>query len=136
LVDILKQSYLDLTVFVGRAKSDVLLNNMCEVFNAKVLEGRDKPIISALEYIREYLMKRVANVLMAIDKWNGPLTPTATKLLDAIKKEAKDYTVLWNGEIYQVSGPWSDQCVVNVVDKSCSCRRWELTGFLANMLWL
>ncbi|GJX37907.1 mutator type transposase [Tanacetum coccineum] len=41
-----------------RAKSDVLLNNMCEVFNGKLVGGRDKPIISTLEFAREYLMKR------------------------------------------------------------------------------
>ncbi|GJZ41046.1 mutator type transposase [Tanacetum coccineum] len=44
--------------FSVRAKSDVLLNNMCEVFNGKLVGGRDKPIISTLEFAREYLMKR------------------------------------------------------------------------------
>ncbi|KAJ9543460.1 hypothetical protein OSB04_023167 [Centaurea solstitialis] len=44
--------------FTGRAKCDVLLNNMCEVFNKQLVDGRDKPIITALEYIREYLMRR------------------------------------------------------------------------------
>ncbi|KAK1424729.1 hypothetical protein QVD17_20067 [Tagetes erecta] len=29
---------------------------------------------------------------------------------------------------YQVSGPWLDQCVVDVQTKTCSCRKWELTG--------
>ncbi|KAI3744887.1 hypothetical protein L1987_57983 [Smallanthus sonchifolius] len=87
--------------FSDRSKSDVLLNNMCEVFNAKLVEGRDKPIISALEYVREHMMKRIANVSMVIDKCKGPLTPTATKMLEAIKKDAEDYTVMWNGEVYQ-----------------------------------
>lgn len=32
-----------------------------------------------------------------------------------------------NGK-YQVSGPWMDQCTVDVVQKTCSCRKWELTG--------
>ncbi|GKE44799.1 mutator type transposase [Tanacetum coccineum] len=30
--------------------------------------------------------------------------------------------------LYQVSGPWNDQVVVNVVARTCTCRRWELTG--------
>lgn len=35
----------------------------------------------------------------------------------------------WNGEEhYQVSGPHGDQCVVNMREKSCTCRRWEITG--------
>ncbi|KAI3747159.1 hypothetical protein L6452_09607 [Arctium lappa] len=49
--------------FTGRCHSDVLLNNMCEVFNKQIVEARDKPIISALEYIRHYLMKRIVHVL-------------------------------------------------------------------------
>ena len=41
----------------------MLLNNMCEVLNGKLVLGRDKPIITLLEYIREYCMIRIVNVL-------------------------------------------------------------------------
>ena len=44
---------------VGRAHCDVLLNNLCEVFNRQLLDGRDAPILTALEFVREYLMKRI-----------------------------------------------------------------------------
>ncbi|KAI3748432.1 hypothetical protein L6452_11494 [Arctium lappa] len=27
-----------------------------------------------------------------------------------------------------VSGPWNDQCIVDVRARTCSCRQWELTG--------
>lgn len=78
---------------------------MCEVFNRQLVGGRDKPIITALEFCREYLMKRLVIVQKAIDKCEGRLlTPTATKLLDKIKEEACQYVVLWNGEHhYQVN---------------------------------
>ncbi|XP_021994149.1 uncharacterized protein LOC110890805 [Helianthus annuus] len=76
--------------FTGWAQSDVLLNNMCEVLNAKIVEGREKPIISCLEYLREYLMKRIVNVM----KVQGTL----------------------------------GQYVVNVEQKVCTCRRWEISG--------
>ncbi|GJV54814.1 mutator type transposase [Tanacetum coccineum] len=65
--------------FSGRAHCDVLLNNMCEVFNRQLIDGRDKPIITCLEFIREYLMKRIVNV-QKID-WNG-------------------------GDLYQATTPW------------------------------
>jgi hypothetical protein len=61
---------------------------MCEVLNSKILAGRDKPIITLLEYIREYLMRRIVNVLEVIEKSEGLLTPYATKLMEANKKEA------------------------------------------------
>nr|GEW07338.1 hypothetical protein [Tanacetum cinerariifolium] len=73
-----------------RSKTDMLLNNMYEVFNGQFLDGRNRPIISSLEYAREYLMKRTVTVLQTIAKSNGPLTPTATKLFQAINDEATE----------------------------------------------
>ncbi|GJY26441.1 chloroplast stem-loop binding protein of 41 kDa b, chloroplastic [Tanacetum coccineum] len=74
--------------FKKLSKSDLLLNNICEVFNGKIVGGRDKPVITLLEYIKEYCMKRIVNVQGVIDKCNGPLTPTATRIMKSIKKEA------------------------------------------------
>ncbi|GKB40930.1 crooked neck-like protein 1 [Tanacetum coccineum] len=85
--------------FSGKAKSDLFLNNICEVFNG------------------------------VIDKCIGPLTPTVTRIMESIKKEAHLIKVQWNGaNKYQVSGLLGNQCVVDVVSMTCSCRKWELTG--------
>nr|GEV34473.1 hypothetical protein [Tanacetum cinerariifolium] len=62
--------------FLGRAKFNLLLNNICEVFNGKIVRGRDKPVITLLEYIMEYCMKRIMNARGVTDKCNGPLTHT------------------------------------------------------------
>ncbi|KAK4400731.1 hypothetical protein Sango_1179200 [Sesamum angolense] len=40
-------------------RCDILLNNACESFNSNILEARDKPILSMLEWIMEYLMQRL-----------------------------------------------------------------------------
>nr|KAJ0185448.1 hypothetical protein LSAT_V11C900489180 [Lactuca sativa] len=85
-----------------RAVSDMLLNNLCEVFNSKLIEGRDKPLITCLEYIREYMMKRICNVIKVKKKCVGPLTPSATKIMEKNINWESQYTV--------------------------SCRKWELTG--------
>ncbi|GJR30840.1 mutator type transposase [Tanacetum coccineum] len=71
---------------IFRAKCDLLLNNICEVFNRQFVDGKDQPIITCLEYIKEYLMKRIVVVQKVIPKIVGPLTPSMTKLFDAIKK--------------------------------------------------
>ncbi|GKE55363.1 hypothetical protein Tco_1494548 [Tanacetum coccineum] len=114
---------------LGRAHTDILFNNLCEVFNGKIVGGEDKPVITLLEYIREYFMKRIVNVQVVIDKCDGPLTATATRILDSIKKEAAYVTVQWNGRIkYQVSGSFGDQYVVDVSHGTCTCRKWEVTG--------
>ncbi|GKD16441.1 hypothetical protein Tco_1205599, partial [Tanacetum coccineum] len=66
--------------FSGRAKCDLLINNICEVFNRQLVDGRDQPIITCLEYIREYLMKRIMVVQKVIAKTVGPLTLSVTKI--------------------------------------------------------
>jgi hypothetical protein len=75
-----------------KAKCDVLLNILCEVFNKQLVEGRDKPVITCLGYIREYMMKRIVTVHKVITKCEGPLTPSVTKIFNAIKNEASQYT--------------------------------------------
>ncbi|GKF25634.1 hypothetical protein Tco_0081528, partial [Tanacetum coccineum] len=45
-LNLIPPQHLSRSHFSVRAKSDVLLNNMCEVFNGKLVGGRDKPIIS------------------------------------------------------------------------------------------
>nr|GEW43634.1 hypothetical protein [Tanacetum cinerariifolium] len=91
--------------FSGRAKSDLLLNNIYKVFNGKIVRGRDKLVITLLEYIREYCIKRIINVQGVIDKYTGPLTFTATRIMESIKKKAHLMKVQWNrANKYQVSG--------------------------------
>ncbi|KAD7478078.1 hypothetical protein E3N88_01214 [Mikania micrantha] len=77
----------------------------------------------------EYLTKRIVNVKKIIAKSQGPLTPGATAVFNAIKNEASQYNVLVTGSSkYQVKGPRDTQCVVDVEQKTCSCRKWQLTG--------
>ena len=93
------------------------------------MDARDSPIISALEYVREYLMKRIVIVQKVIEKCEGPLTPAATKLFNFTKEASANYKVDWNGgDLYQVKGPWGEQCVVNLNARKCSCRKWEVSG--------
>ncbi|GJU45557.1 hypothetical protein Tco_1202823 [Tanacetum coccineum] len=73
----------------------------------QLVDGRDKPIITCLEYIREYLMKRIVNVHKVQDKCDGPLTPNAAKIFKLIEKATAKLKVDWNGsELYQVTCPW------------------------------
>ncbi|CAI9303017.1 unnamed protein product [Lactuca saligna] len=98
-------------------------------FNSKIEDGRDAPIINCIEFIREYIMKKIVKVDKEIQKVVGPLTPTATTILDNIKSKAEQYVATFCGAgKYQVAGPWQDQCIVDVGQQSCTCKRWELTG--------
>ncbi|GKD78810.1 mutator type transposase [Tanacetum coccineum] len=100
-----------------------------EMLWRQLLDARDSPIITSLEYVREYLMKRIVIVQKFIQKSDGPLTPAVTKLFNKIKEAASECTVDWNGsDLFQVKGPYQDQCVVNLNQKTCSCRKWEISG--------
>ncbi|GJX08639.1 mutator type transposase [Tanacetum coccineum] len=117
--------------FSGRAHYDLLINNMCEVFNRQLLDVRDNPIITSLEYVREYLIKRIVIIQKIIQKGDGPLTPTVTKLFNKIKKVASKCSIDWNGsDLFQVKGPYQDQCVFNLNQKTCSCKKLEISGIL------
>ncbi|GJY19475.1 mutator type transposase [Tanacetum coccineum] len=114
---------------LGRPHCDVLLNNMCEVLNRQLLNGRDKPIITCLEFIKEYLMKRIVIVQGVIRKSTRPLTPNATKVFNVIKREAAQYKVVWNGgDLYETTCLHGDKCVVNITLGTCACMKWEITG--------
>ncbi|GKD59756.1 mutator type transposase [Tanacetum coccineum] len=93
--------------FSGRAHCDLLINNVCEVFNRQLLDARDSLIITALEFVREYLMKRIVIVQKVIQKCNGPLTPVVAKLFDKIKAASTGCT-------------------------TCSYRKWEISGIPCN----
>nr|GEU72822.1 hypothetical protein [Tanacetum cinerariifolium] len=93
------------------------------------VRGKDKSVITLLEYTKEYCMKIIMNVQGVIDTCTGPLTLTATRIIESIKKEAHLMKVKWNeANKYQVLGSLGDQCVVNVVSMTRSCRKQELTG--------
>ncbi|KAL0406383.1 UNVERIFIED_CONTAM: hypothetical protein Slati_3952200 [Sesamum latifolium] len=75
--------------FRCNAKYDILLNNMCESFNATIVEARSMPIVDMLETIKMILMKR---------------------------------------DQFEVAGCYGDKHNLHLGEKTCSCRKWQLTG--------
>ncbi|GKE51928.1 mutator type transposase [Tanacetum coccineum] len=74
-------------------------------------------------------MKKIVDVQKVIKKIQVPLTPSATKIIKQIKDNAANYIVQWNGmDLYEAKGPHGGNCVVNLTDKVCSCRKWEFFG--------
>ncbi|KAL0289865.1 UNVERIFIED_CONTAM: 30S ribosomal protein S12-A, chloroplastic [Sesamum angustifolium] len=67
-------------------RRDILLNNACESFNSNILEARDKPILSMLEWIMEYLMQRLQKNR---DKANRISTITPKKPNSALPNVAR-----------------------------------------------
>ncbi|GJZ32874.1 mutator type transposase [Tanacetum coccineum] len=99
------------------------------VFNSQLVDVRDRLIINTLEYAREYLMKRIVLVKQVIDRSDGLLTPTDTRLFNVVKAKASECIANFNGgNLYWVTGPWGEVYVVGVQNKIYSCRKWEIIG--------
>ncbi|OMO49392.1 Transposase, MuDR, plant [Corchorus olitorius] len=80
------------------SKCDVIDNNMCECFNGVILEARHKPIISMLEDIRVYVMRRIVRNKKAGEKWKTNYGPRIIAKLEKIKTRAAKWEVEWNGD--------------------------------------
>lgn len=115
--------------FSTLSRCDMLLNNLCECFNKYILEARGKPILTMMEIIRTKLMQRIAIKNEAAQKYTGLLCPKIQKKLDKIIDESnRCWARHAGGPKYQVSCGPADQHVVDLELKTCSCRKWDLTG--------
>ncbi|KAL4320047.1 hypothetical protein GQ457_18G015050 [Hibiscus cannabinus] len=110
------------------SKCDMLLNNLCESFNNVLLDVRDKPILTMLEEINSKLMRRVYKQRDAMRRFDGQICPKIQKKLDKLKIESFKCIPDWSGgQTFQVRCPLT-QFVVDMAERTCSCRRWQLTG--------
>ena len=104
---------------------DMLCNNMCEAFNKAILQARDKPMITLMEMIRNYLMKRLVRKRAEVEKWNHDIGPNVFKVVERLKLESSIFHPKYNGNFhYQVRGPGVDQHIVDIDKKTCACNRW------------
>ncbi|KAI5322774.1 hypothetical protein L3X38_031846 [Prunus dulcis] len=74
--------------FHTRYKCDLLLNNLCESFNAAIIDARDKSILTCLESIQMYVMLRMANRRATCGKWKHPVGPRIFKIIEKNKMGA------------------------------------------------
>ncbi|XP_061356202.1 uncharacterized protein LOC133300643 [Gastrolobium bilobum] len=113
-------------------KGDNISNNMAEVWNAKIVGYRSKPIISLYEELRCYIIRRMAAHQRILGIVRGKIAPAQQKKLDQLKVLSNSWTPTWtrnlNQDIYEVSGK-GERVRVNLTYKTCACNLWQLTGF-------
>lgn len=111
-------------------KCDVLMNNLSESFNSTILQARDKPILTMVEWIRNYLMNRIANSVVKLDKWKHNVMPNPRKRLDKETYLSGEWLPTWSsGDLWQVHHPYNGlQFVVDIGKKTCTCCFWDLVG--------
>jgi hypothetical protein len=108
---------------------DILLNNSCEVFNKYILEARELPI---LQRIKSQLMTRHYNKQKEAENFQGDICP---KIRKKVAKNAEFanicYAVPSGKGIFQVQVR-DYQHIVDIGNRTCDCRRWQLTGIPCN----
>ncbi|KAK1587400.1 hypothetical protein Q3G72_012459 [Acer saccharum] len=115
--------------FKDTAVCDMLCNNMCEAFNKAILQARDKPVITLMEMIRNYLMKRLVKKRAKLDKWTHDIGPNVFRILEKLKMESSICQPEYSGNLkYQVRCLGDEQYVVDIDTKTCACNRWQLIG--------
>ncbi|XP_071917173.1 uncharacterized protein [Coffea arabica] len=74
--------------FPTHVKSDMIVNNLCESFNAHIKDARDQPIITMLELIREYLIDRIQRRRAAMEKYKGSTGPLINEIVETRVKHS------------------------------------------------
>ncbi|KAG8370535.1 hypothetical protein BUALT_Bualt14G0127100 [Buddleja alternifolia] len=109
-------------------KCDILLNNLCESFNSGILEGRNKPFLNMVEALRVYLMKRLQSKRDCMAKWTGDICLKILKRMEKLKDATRGHISTYAGagkfEVRDMYGQYK----VDLMQQSCSCRRWDLCG--------
>ncbi|KAG8364578.1 hypothetical protein BUALT_Bualt18G0011900 [Buddleja alternifolia] len=122
---------LDRAFFSTDLKCDMLLNNGCECFNNSILHARELPIISMLEWIMEFYIKRLqVNRDKAKTKWKGELCPKIKKIIDNnVLKMGGCFPIKSDDMHYMVrSFDGTEQYTVDLENYTCGCRKWDISG--------
>ena len=91
--------------------------------------ARTSPILSMLERIRMYLLRRFSHHRTLSDNWQSDIGPRVTMLLEAVKDESSTFIAHFlGGGKYQVQGLYGEMHSVDLQRRSCSCRKWDLSG--------
>ncbi|XP_015934181.1 uncharacterized protein LOC107460337 [Arachis duranensis] len=119
------------TYFSHAPKIDNLTNNMCEVFNAKIVTYRTKPILTMCEEIRCYLMRRMVNHKRVLDNHTEKLAPVQQKRMERLLSLSTKWMAEWVGDNerkrFEVSRKAS-KVDVDLIKYTCSCNKWQLTS--------
>jgi len=103
-------------------KCDLIVNNLCECFNAYILKARDLQIILMLKMLRKKMMKRYQTKRDGINTMNGRICPRIVVRLDEIGQDAGHCYSTYAGDgLYEVTDK-DKQYVVNFVRRTCGYR--------------
>ncbi|KAL4380901.1 hypothetical protein AHAS_Ahas04G0079800 [Arachis hypogaea] len=112
-------------------KLDNITNNMTEVWNAKIVHYSKKPILTMLEELICYIMRRMAQHKKALSMYTSVVAPVQQKRMEVIMKDTKHWTAQWTGDdtrqVFEVQMHMK-KLGVHLGNNTCTCNMWQLTG--------
>ncbi|XP_057747820.1 uncharacterized protein LOC130967013 [Arachis stenosperma] len=106
-------------------KNVVVTNNMCESWNAVIVEAREKPILTLCEELRVHVMNKMARHKRILGAYKGKLAPVQQMKLDKwIKPESHKWNAQRCGDndriVFEVSRN-TQKLEVNLKNQTCTC---------------
>lgn len=111
-----------------QTKCDVIVSNMVETFNGYVIHARTKHLIMMLEEIRTSLMERVVLKRGTMENNTALICPRIKERLEKEKDEAAKCDPTPSSAFTFQVAYYLDVVSVDLHNRSCTCRRWNLTG--------
>ncbi|KAF9623114.1 hypothetical protein IFM89_037516 [Coptis chinensis] len=117
--------------FDHTSKSDHITNNFSESFNKRILELREKPIVTFIDGLHITFMKNIYDRKhVANELGENKVLPRVKKLIAKYVKLINNYIVRGSStdHVYMVRTQYGIRWEVNLVTKECSCIKWQLSG--------
>jgi hypothetical protein len=114
-------------------KTDLVVNNLSEVFNKMILDVRNKPIRTMLDGIKDKLMVKYSGTRTKAESARWEITPYYHEKLEEAKKHSR-HCKAKNADIglWQVSTNGPGVHAVDLRARTCGCRYWDVTGIPCN----
>ena len=110
-------------------KTDLVVNNLSEVFNRMILDIRGKQVKTMFDGIRTKLMIKYETNRTGAAKSRWQITPNYSEKLEEAKKWARPCKAIKSvGDLWQVTSSQENTYVVDLSKRTCGCRKWDLTG--------
>ena len=113
-------------------KTDLVVNNLSEVFNKYILDVRNKPIVTMINGIKDKLLVRYQQKREGglVSRWE--IAPTYVERLEMNKRYARDCKSLIAGPgLFQVSSGYKAYSVDTNM-RICGCKKWDISGIPCN----
>ncbi|XP_066323865.1 uncharacterized protein, partial [Miscanthus floridulus] len=116
--------------FSTRSKVDYVTNNLAESFNNWIKEHKSLNLDDFLDKIRQLLMSKWNQRRKISRKLDGLILPHIIKKLNEQSRELELEVKECSEEVGEVTtlGGSGFRFVVNLLDRTCSCRQWQVSG--------